>query len=411
MAVALRQVAPLLAVFPSRAAAATLLAPCLPAIAETLGATYGGVGSVIGAVYLGYGAAVLAVGLLGRRVAPRVLLVAGAAVQVLAVVGFTLAPSVALARVAAVLYGTAGVADLAATALLAAAGGARRGRLLSVAHGAYALAAVAVPLAAGAVLEAGGTWRMLFAGAAALNVAVFAWVTLSGSGARDPGADGPSAVASPASPDFTGLRPWRLPAFRSGVGLMALYIAGEVGPAIWLPTWFRDRFDLPMATAALSTAVFWGAMSAGRLLLASRVDHGDPRRTVSRLAVAAALAWAGVLASPHPAVALAAVALFGLAMSVGAPVLQGLATRPFPGAETAMVGWMASASGAVGAVLPWAIGAVAESAGGPPGPGAGRGLTWALAGTPVFLAMLALAVRRVPAVSGAGLSDAASPPT
>jgi fucose permease len=150
-----------------------------------------------------------------------------------------------------------------------------------------------------------------------------------------------------------------------------------------------------MPVAAASAAVFWASMTAGRLLLAHRVDGAGARAFVSRMAVVAACAWVAVLLSRDVAVAFAGVAFFGLAMSVCAPALQGFAAHPFPGSETPVMGWLATMSGGVGAVLPWTIGAVADrvqQAGETAVPG--DGLTLALCGGPVFLAAMAVVVRR-----------------
>lgn len=386
-----RSVASLLAVFPSRSAAAGLLAPCLPDIAASLGTAYEGVGSLVAAVYVGYALAVLAVGIAGHRARPRALLLGGAALQVLAVASFAVSPSLEWSRIAALAYGMAGVSDLAATAILAGMGGTRRGRLLTLAHGSYSLGAVIVPLAAGTVLEAGGTWRLLFAGAAGINLMVLGWVLLSGAG-REASANG----SAPLPGSGAGL--WRVGEFRLGVLAMALYIAGEVGPAIWLPTWFRDRFGASVPVAAASVAVLWASMTVGRVVLAHRVDRPDARRLVARLAVVSAAAWLAVLLSSNVAVAFVAVALFGLSMSVCAPALQGFSAHPFPGLETPVMGWLATMSGLVGAILPWTIGAAAERIQGGTPVGAGAGLTWALAAGPVFLVAMAVVVVRSGAV-------------
>ena len=191
----------------------------------------------------------------------------------------------------------------------------------------------------------------------------------------------------------TGL--WRFPAFRGGMLAMALYIAAEVGPAVWLPTWFRERFGASAVLGSASVAVFWAAMMLGRLRLGRRVDGPGARRFVARLAVLAACAWTAVLLSVHAWMALAAVAAFGLAMSVCAPALQGFAARPFPGSETPVMAWLAAVSGAIGALLPWGIGAAAERLG-PAGAvtGRGMGLTFALGLGPLLLAALALVVSR-----------------
>jgi len=395
-------VVPLLAVFPARSASAALLAPCLPDIAASLGTSYEGIGSLVGAVCVGSALGVLAVGLLGRRARPRTLLVGGAALQVAALLAFVSCRTLGAGRVVALFYGAAAIADLSATALLAAIGGERRGRLLSHAHGLYALGAVIVPLAAGVILDAGGTWRMLFVGAAAIGALTLIGVILSGAGrgVSDPAGDSAGA---------TGMDLWRLAAFRRGALATTLYIGAEVGAIIWLPTWFRDRFGASLPVAAASVAVFWASMTAGRLLLAPRVDRPDARAFVSRLAVVSACAWVGVLLSGHVAVALVGVALFGLAMSVCAPALQGFTVHPFPGSEASVFGWLSTVAGATGAAMSWTIGAVAERIQGLPEAGsaaAGAGLTWALSGSPILLMAMAAVVARPGAV---GVRDGTRP--
>jgi fucose permease len=339
----------------------------------------------------------MSVGALGHRVRPRVLLLSGAVVQVVAVVAFASVQSLEIARMVALVYGAAGVADVTATAILARAGGARRGHLLSLAHGSYALGSVIVPLAAGFVLEAGGTWRLLFAMVAGLNALVLVWLVLSGAGRE---------VASQQSTGATvhqsaGVALWKNGKFRRGALAMALYIAAETGPSIWLPTWFRDRFGASVPVAAASVAVFWASMTAGRLLMAGRVDLDDARRFVARLSLIAAAAWVVVLLSGQIAVAFIGVAVFGLAMSICAPALQGFAARPFPGLETSVIGWLSAAAGMVGAISPWVVGAVAERLQDGQADG-GFGLTWALAGGPAFLLAMSLVVGRSTGSTAAG---------
>jgi len=351
----------LVSVFLSRSVSVSLFAPTLPAISEALGTTYEGAGSLVGVLFVGYTIAVAVGGPLADRIGRRPLLVGGAAMNLLATLSVAFVPDLATARIAAFAYGVAGIGDLTATVLLAEAGGRGSGRLLSFAHGAFALGAVVVPLSAGAALEAGVSFRVLYAVAASVNLgllaALFATPRL-GSRGRGP------AAAPP--PPGRGVRQIAAsPALAFGLASAFLYIAAEAGLAIWLPTLFRDRFDATATLASASVAAYWAAMFAGRIGLSRVVDRTDRGRLLAALGLAGAVACAAVLASPIPAVAFAGAVLAGLAMSACVPVIQSMVAAAFPREQGgAVLGALGVAIGAGGAFAPWAIGALADAVGG-----------------------------------------------
>lgn len=374
-----RRIAPLIGVFLSRSAASTLVPPCLPALAELYGVSYAGAGTLMATFFAAYTVAVVAASTWGRRVSRRRLLLAGAAFQVVATVGVGLAGSLPAARLAAVAFGFGGLADLLATAILADLGGARSGRLLSWAHGGFALGAVAVPALAGVALDAGVSPRTLFLCAAALNLGMLAWLWGT---VRDvePHAGG--------APRGTVRRLGRDRAFRAGMAVLFLYILAEVVLSVWLPTWLGDRFGAGVTLASASLAVFWGTMLLGRVVSAPFVDRVPPLRLLAGAGGATVLVLAAMLAAPTAGLALAGVVAVGLAMASMVPVLQSRVVRRFPGASVQVLGLFGLASGVAGVASPWIVGRVAERVQAAGAAGPGGGLTLAMALAPVAMAAL-----------------------
>ncbi len=380
----------LLAVFLSRSASVSLVAPTLAELSKALGTTYEGAGSLVGVLFVGYTLAVLAAGVLADRIGRRPLLLLGAALNAACTASIAGATTLGQARLIAFGLGAAGIADLTATILLAEIGGSGRGRLLSFAHGAYAVAAVAVPLAAGAALDAGLGYRGLYLAVSAGNTALFVLLAASR------GLGSLRLVADPAAPP---------PPLRSSMTLWLafvvgfVYIAAESGLGVWMPTFFRDRHATSDTLAAASVAAFWATMTLGRIGLSAVVDRVHRGRLMRGLALAGAGLVAVGLAADDLPVTWACLVASGLCLSALVPLHQSVVAAAFPTSAGFALGLLGVATGAGGAFAPFAIGAVADAVDG----SRGQGLAWALWLVPACLVTYALVAPRL-AARGATVS-------
>lgn len=118
-------------------------------------------------------------------------------------------------------------------------------------------------------------------------------------------------------------RPATLPHLRAAVVLIAFatYTAAEIGPIAWGYVYLTDHRGLSNGAAAAAVAVFWIALTAGRVALGAFGQHADARRILVAsgvgLVAALALFWAGAATG----LAFVAMALGGLASAAVFPVL------------------------------------------------------------------------------------------
>ncbi len=378
------RIAALVAVYVSRSISSSLVPPCLPMLAEIYGVSYAGAGGLMATFFAAYTASVLLAATVGRVFTRRSLLIAGVAFQAAGTLGIAMAGTIGTARIAAVAFGLGGLADLMATAILADLGGRSSARVLTLAHGGFALGAVTVPALAGFALGAGIAPRALFFVAGAVNMGMLWWVF------RVRGVEPTEGRAVKG----TIRRLWRAPVFRAGMLVLFLYIMGEVVASIWLPTWMADRFAASKSLSAGALAIFWGSMLVARVVFSRFVDRLEPVRLLSIAGIAAVLAFSAMLLAPGPGFAIVGIVAVGLSLASMVPVLQALIVRRFPGASVQVLGLFGLASGTAGMASPWIVGTLADRFQGVLGLSSGAGLTLAMALAP--LALIALLPALVP---------------
>ena len=191
--------------------------------------------------------------------------------------GWTLAPGWWMILAALASLGLVkGVLDAVLNAVAAIDGGVRR---LGFLHASWAIGGTLGPLLV-ATLVAGGQWRLavgVVAAAAALLVPLAAFAPIAAPPGEAPAAAAPDAPG-PAAPAETARRvdadrPGG-PVRRQWPGLAATtlafiaYAAAESGPVAWGATYLLSDRHLGPAAAAGAMAVFWAALTAGRLALA-----------------------------------------------------------------------------------------------------------------------------------------------
>jgi fucose permease len=165
--------------------------------------------------------------------------------------------------------------------------------------------------AIGPLLVAGlahvASWRLPVAIVAVAAVAVTAPAGIS---ARVATYDGTSAAARHGST--------KMPPMRAGLVLVtfAFYTAAEIGPCAWGYVYLTDHRHLSSTVAAVAVALFWIALTAGRIALGVFGERADARTLLvgscSLLAGALALLWlapaeVGLVAMPLAGVGSAAV--------------------------------------------------------------------------------------------------------
>ena len=234
------------------------------------------------------------------------------------------------------------------------------GRHMNWLHACWGIGASTGPLIMGYALATGPGWRggYLAIGAVQLTLAGVFFLTLR------LWARAPELPAQATGDQIVPSRPTRgansLAGWLSAV-IFALYVAVELTVGLWAASiLILDRGFSP-TTAALGTAIYYGTITGGRILIGFEVERWGNRRL---LAVAVPLALFGAVTfalSGTPVGAIAALGLLGLGFAPVYPCLMHEVPRRFaPAAVQTVIGRQSGAANIGGAILPAAAGYLAQ---------------------------------------------------
>lgn len=279
-----------------------------------------------------------------------------------------------------------GAVSTEANAVASVAGGATRGRDLSLINAVYSVGATLGPLVVGALLAAHLGWRLAFGLWAVATIVPF-W--------------GLGAVAG-RIPRQAGPRGGRRPPVGAHASILLLagmaFIYNGVGWTVggWAATYLVGRFGAALLTGTLGSSVFYAFLAAGRFAngpLATRVAPGTLLRVG---AAASAVALVALALAPGSILALIAFGAAGFCLAGIYPNLIAYATDLHPERPGAMAG-VISTGGAIGvSVVPFAAGALGKAVG-------LSAMVWLLMGLGIALVVLAeLAARSGRRAAGPG---------
>ena len=233
------------------------------------------------------------------------------------------------------------------------------GRPMNLMHGAFALGAIAGPLALTVLLSAGFDWIAVYRGMAAIFAVLAVLMLLVAmplAPSAKPAADAPPAARLSAHPAY-----W--------LSFLALffYVGVELGVSNWVAEYFTSVFAYPPTQSGLLVSLFWVGLLAGRFGV-PLLYHG-PRQDVTLVGFSllatlsiAALSVLGFL----PVVAmtqgtgLVLVFLSGLGSSVFYPVVISLLGKCFPQAQSQAIAFAATGGGIGAFLFPFLMSALAQ---------------------------------------------------
>lgn len=305
------------------------LGPALEAIREEFVLAYVGAGMALAAVGLGYTVGSLVGGPISDRVGTRPSIIVAAAVAALGMLLAGLSPALPafLAGLAIASVGW-GATEVAVTALIARAGAAISVRDLNLAQLGFALGAIAAPAIVGGAFALGWGWRppVVLSSLLAASVAVAFTGVPAPRGARRH--TSLRAVVRAAAAPVLLL-----------IGLAsALVVVLETGLAGFFAPFLEHDFALGRAAAAASVTAFWAGGFFGRLVGAWLSGRLDLMTWLIGAAVATALAALLAAAASETWMAIAGLALAGVASGALIPSLLALAARHRPADAGAMLG-------------------------------------------------------------------------
>lgn len=312
-------------------------------------------GRLFPASFLGFVSGVLVCGALSDRWGRKTVLLLGLGIYGASLLLLGSAPTFGIVLLASALIGVgSGAMETVASALAADLYPERRAFILNATQVAFGVGAALSPTLAHRLLLAGTDWRTLYLGLAAATLLLLAAL------AAQPV---PRAPHAGETLDFALLR--RVvgqPAFAALCLAQALYVGAEVSFFSWMPTYFRRQVPQGAAWEGMVATVFWLAMTAGRFATGALVGRVTPARLVLALAAGGAAASALTLLAGAPLVVMGFVALTGLCFSGIFALLLAEAGERYPRHAGTAFGGVIAVGGLGGALTPWGVGALADTA-------------------------------------------------
>jgi fucose permease len=287
---------------------------------------------------VGYVGGSMGGGFLTERLGRRVVLSLAAVLMAAGMIGVALLPTWELVLLAAIPFGLGGGAiDGGSNGLVLDLYPEGRGRALNLLHLCFSVGALASPLLAGQLVEAGVAWQAIVIATAigALPLAMLlATVELpSGRHARAQAGDGARIGLA-----------WPLVLLALAIGC---YVGSEIGVSNWLVR-FLESASVGTATSAL--AVFWACLTLGRLASARWSDRFDHARFAAVAALVSGVALIAAVAVPSLALSIALFGVVGFAYGPVYPLIMAVAGDRYPTRSAAVSGFL-SGMAVVGSLI------------------------------------------------------------
>lgn len=330
------------------------LSVLLPFIGASFGLGSAAEGRLFPANFVGFVVGVLVCGGLSDRLGRKAVLLLGIGAYALGLALFGGAAAYPSALLASALIGAGtGAMETVASALASDLFPERRAFILNALQVAFGAGAALSPALSHHLLTSGTDWRTLYLALAVANALLFLTLTLQSV---------PRTIHPPEALDLAALRAvLRQPAFVVLCLSQALYVGAETGFFSWMPTYFQ-RLPGGPAWAGLVVTGFWVAMTVGRLATGALVAHMPLSRLILWLALGGVAGSFLALLSTSPILVFVGVVWTGLCFSGIFGLILAEAGERFPQIAGTVFGGVVAAGGVGGAVIPWAVGALADTA-------------------------------------------------
>jgi MFS family permease len=294
------------------------------------------------ALFVGAGASIASMAALGwasDRLGRKMYLILAAVAFGAGIAGIALSGSyAALLATFVALYSSSGLYDVGINALAVDLERVSGRRLMSYLHAAFSGGAMAGALGAGALLQAGVDYRLVYLAlllplAALVAAFAAAWFPSPGAeGARaQRSPDGTSSAADSGAEGGAGK--WDL--YRSGplllvaaIACLSLLAEGEMEH--WSGIYLRDTLGLAAIVGGSGVAVFYGAQSLGRIAIGWLVGRVGNRRTLLGSGLLTAGGMLLALATTSPALVIGGFLLVGMGLAAVAPLAFSVAGEMVP---------------------------------------------------------------------------------
>lgn len=331
---------------------------CLPRIGEELRLSFAQRGFIESALMGALLVSLLLVGHFAELKGKRPFLVTGMAVMAAGVAAVARSPGYLALLVSNGLVGSGkGAMEALVNPLVAELDPATAPRRLNLINGLFSVGVVVAALSAGQMLQAGLSWRSVYA-LWIIPAAVVAWL-FSARGYPRPQRLSPGGTAT----ENPALRFLRMPLFWVLVVGMAMGGGAEAGMTFWGANFTAHEFGASDRAGAFTVALFGAFMALGRFATGWLVSRVRPLLLMQVSAATCALATAGLYFVQGLYGAWALYALGGLFVACFWPTLLAVAAQEIESGSSTLFALLAAAGIAGCVILPGAIGAIGDAAG------------------------------------------------
>jgi len=333
------------------------LGPALPDLADNASVELAVIGSLFTGVFLGALVAQMAAGPLTDRLGQPRVITLGVIILSAGTFLLTFSRSLPLTLGFAFLAGLGhGAVDLAGNVWIARVFNTRSLSALNLLNFFFGLGAFAGPAAASLSLRAWGSALPALWISAGIPLALIPFLIKAGNEPPTPLRAPSEAAGSPPRGLYASPVLWAL-------GLVVLiYVGTENGIGGWTTTYMQRTTPLPVETAALVTAGFWLALTAGRMASTALGLRVSPRTLLS-VSLLGSVCGGALLVFGRGNITLttAAVLWTGFCFGPVYPTVMAILTSIFHTSPGKAVGVAASMGSVGGMLLPWLQGILLES--------------------------------------------------
>ena len=325
-----------------------LKGPTIPAVLQELNIGYGSGANILFGQYIGFVVATLITGVMADRFGLKVVMLLAGAFMLAGVAGYSLFSAPLLLSAALFTVGMGlGALELGPNSIIVALHPTRKGlylNLMSVMHG---LGSMLAPLAAGALLSGGFSWRIIYRWDLVLIAAFTLYFLVLRFPPLKDEALGHISLEEIPRFAFRGSLPWFYVA-------IAIYVAVEVGMASWLVAYLQGAHGYSIAASNQALSLFFGMLMIGRLLGGFAVHHVGYLRSVLLASLGALVCLGlGLFGPPALAFLLPVTAFF---FSIIFPTITAAVSDAHHAHGSTILGVLFTFAGVGGLVGPWLVG-------------------------------------------------------
>ncbi len=258
-----------------------------------------------------------------------------------------------------------GMVDSVSNAVVAAEAPHEGGAALNLLHTFFGVGALLGPLIVAAFLSTAAGWHAIFLVTSGLAIVgtllVIAVPIPLPAHLTVPQRQRSTGTGIAERADLLEGSPWRSSYLWLIAGLIFLFVGMEQLTGGWISAYFNSILRAHVNMAAQSAAIYWAAVTAGRLLASGIALRMPSERLLGgsvtlALAALVALALAGTIAP-----ALLALSAAGLGFAPIYPTIMAITVRAYPRRFAILAGVLVAAGGLGGAVFPWLGGIVGQA--------------------------------------------------